>query len=147
MWPEILKGEDASVQSDVFSLGVVLYQMLTGYMPFHSKKKPVRVVKQADAIPEAVSRILPGIPRELDDLIFKAIARDRTLRYASAQHFAADLQAIVSAGALSQEAVKPSRPPRPHPSRRTPPERIRDLVSRVRRTTRPPDGGEAGPNS
>ncbi len=147
MAPEILQGVDASVQSDVFSLGVVLYQMLTGYMPFHSKKKPVRVVKQADAIPEAVSRILPGIPRELDDVIFKAIARDRTLRYASAHHFAADLEAIVNAGTLSGEAVRPKRPPRPHPSRRTPPERIRDLVSRVRRTPSKPSGGEAGPNS
>lgn len=147
MAPEILHGEDASVQSDVFSLGVVLYQMLTGYMPFHTKK-PGKVVKQAgDAIPEPVSRILPGIPRELDEAIAKAIARDRAVRYASAQHFGADLQAIVNAGTLSREALKPSRPPRPHPSRRTPPERIRDLVSRVRRTPRAPSGGGAERNT
>ena len=137
MAPEIIQGEDASAQSDVFSLGVVLYQMLTGYMPF-KPKKPAKVIKPASEIAlEPVGRILSGIPRELDSAIEKALARDRALRYATAQQFANDLEEVLNAGALSHEAPTGTRPPRPHGSKR-PSDRIRDMVSRVRRTPRRP---------
>ncbi|HEU4928817.1 MAG TPA: serine/threonine-protein kinase [Candidatus Krumholzibacteria bacterium] len=140
MAPEIIQGEDASAQSDVFSLGVVLYQMLTGYMPFQSKK-PARVVKQSDAVLEPVGRLLAAIPRELDSAIARALARDRAVRYATAQEFADDLEAVLNAGVLSDEPVKASRPPRPYAPKR-PSERIRHMMSRVRRTPRPPSSGD-----
>ena len=139
MAPEIVEGEDASAQSDVFSLGVVLYQMLTGYMPFQAKK-PARVMKQSEAVLEPVGRLLAGIPRELDAVIARALAKDRAVRYATAQEFANDLDAIAAAGALSNHPVRAARPPRPYAAKR-PSDRIREMMSRVRRTPRPTVGG------
>ena len=131
MAPEIIDGEDATAQSDVFGLGVVLYQMLTGFMPFQTKR-PVRIVTPPrQLVPEAAGRIVAGIPRELDHAIAKALARDRAERYSGAQQFADDLERIVNADYLSREPVRASRPPRPRVLRRTP-QRIRRLVTRVR---------------
>ncbi len=71
--PEILRGEPATVASDVYSLGVVLYELLAGRRPFEaSKTNPaglLQAVTQRDPPP-------PGVDRDLDSITLKALARD-----------------------------------------------------------------------
>lgn len=125
MAPEIVRGDDASVQSDVFSLGVVLYQMLTGYVPFPSEK-PSEVVRAATHMdPEPPSRLVRGLTKDVDRAIETALARDLTQRYHDAQRLADDLEAILRDGELSRYPREASRLPRPRGSGRG----IRRIIS------------------
>jgi serine/threonine protein kinase/tetratricopeptide (TPR) repeat protein len=108
--PELLRGKRATVQSDLFSLGVVLYELLTGYMPFHGEQL---VEDTLNGRAEPPSRIVPGLPRELDKIVDRALDRDMRRRYASAEQLAHDLQAVSESGQLSAAASSPARPPRP----------------------------------
>jgi serine/threonine protein kinase len=130
MAPEIIMGEDATAQSDVFSLGVVLYQMVTGYVPFRSDKPSdfIRATRELD--PEPPSRLVRGVTKELDRVIETALARDLTHRYASAHRFADDLEAIIRDGSLPRYPRGAARPPRPRNPRRKL-ARVIDLVARL----------------
>ena len=129
MAPEVIVGEDATAQSDVYSLGVVLYQMLTGYLPFQSDK-PSEVIKGTREFnPEPASKLVRGVPKALDRVMATALARDLAQRYASAQKFADDLEAVLRDGSLSRYPREASRSPRPRKSGGMS-ARIRDRVLR-----------------
>ena len=94
MAPECLHGT-ADVRSDVYGLGATLYELLTLAAPFDGES-PAQIMKQiADSEPIAPRRINPNIPRDLETIVLKAMAREPGRRYASARILAEDLQAFL----------------------------------------------------
>ncbi len=94
MPPEQLAGEDLDRTVDVYAAGVVLWEMLTGRRLFDGPNEVAISLKvRCDEVP-APSSIVPGIPKELDELVLKAISRDRSQRFATAQDMAAKLEDV-----------------------------------------------------
>ncbi len=96
MAPEQLSGEGVDGRSDLFSLGVILYAMVTGHSPFQGNSATTVCFKVANREPIAASMLELNLPRELDAVIGRAMAKDPEQRYQSGAEFAADLQALQS---------------------------------------------------
>jgi eukaryotic-like serine/threonine-protein kinase len=110
MSPEQVRSEQVDACSDLFSFGVVLYEMATGQRAFSGKTEAVVRVAIAQQAPAPVHELNPALPLELEPIINKALEMDRALRYQSAAEMRADL-----------EAVKRRREPVPLPSFLQPP--------------------------
>lgn len=95
MSPEQVTGAPLDQRTDVFSLGVVLYELLTGRPPFQADSVQGIMFQALNSQPVPPSRINPAIPRILDFVVAKAIAKDANFRYATAAAFAADLRASI----------------------------------------------------
>jgi serine/threonine protein kinase/tetratricopeptide (TPR) repeat protein len=92
--PECLTG-DSGPASDVYGLGATLYELLTLEPPY-PPDPPARLIKQvAETTPISPRRLNPGIPRDLETIVLKAMAREPRHRYASARDLARDLQAFL----------------------------------------------------
>ncbi len=85
MSPEQARGEVLDSRSDLFSLGVVLYEMSTRHIPFPGATSALVFVQLLNHQPESVRNWNEAIPRELDRIIFKLMAKERTQRYQTAQ--------------------------------------------------------------
>src|SRR6266849_2174548 len=116
--PEQAKGAPVDQTSDHYSVGVVLYELLTGVVPF-SGDTPVEIaMKHLSAVPEAPSAQRAEIPRDLDLVIMRALAKEPSDRYQSAEEMDADLERVQRGAAVSpatEEAATAiiSRPPAP----------------------------------
>ncbi len=90
--PEQLRGEPADPRTDLYSLGIVGFELLTGHLPF-SGETPLAVARRhlTDRVPRP-SRLVPGLPPGLDGFILSATERDRELRPASAAEMRRDLE-------------------------------------------------------
>ena len=89
--PELARGESATVQSDIYSLGIVFYEMLTGDVPFRGDTAVQIALKHMhDEIP-SVRAFNPDLPQAVENIIIKATAKDKSLRYASADDMYDDL--------------------------------------------------------
>src|SRR5262249_44818756 len=97
MAPEQIRGHSLDARADLYACGVVMFELLTGHKPFHSEKDdPIEVCRMhlSDPIPRLAAK-LPGVEfGELDAVVGQALAKDRDDRYASAQDFAAALDAV-----------------------------------------------------
>jgi beta-lactam-binding protein with PASTA domain/predicted Ser/Thr protein kinase len=90
--PEQAQGYTVSSASDLYSIGVILYELLTGVVPFEGETAVAIAFKQVSATPRAPSELQPGIPASLDAVVLRALAKDPVERYADADELIAALQ-------------------------------------------------------
>jgi serine/threonine protein kinase len=95
MSPEQVKGHPLNQQTDLYSLGVVLYQLLTGRLPYRAKNAAGLIYKIVNQDPLPPSSIRPGVPKQLDAIVMKALAKDLYNRYRSGGEFGQDLSNVI----------------------------------------------------
>ncbi|HWD11582.1 MAG TPA: Stk1 family PASTA domain-containing Ser/Thr kinase [Solirubrobacteraceae bacterium] len=90
--PEQAQGYPVSAASDLYSIGVILYELLTGVVPFEGETAVAIAFKQVAAVPRAPSELNRALPPSLDAVVMRALAKDPAERYASADELIAALQ-------------------------------------------------------
>src|SRR4051794_2497954 len=91
--PEQAAGEEATPLSDIYSLGIVLFEMLTGRRPFEGSSPAAVAVRRLHEDPPEPSMLEPGLPPGIDPIVLRALARAPSDRYPSARNFAQSLDA------------------------------------------------------
>lgn len=93
MSPEQSRGEEVDHRTDIWSLGVIFYEMLSGTLPFRGTHEAAVIYSIVSDEPLAPSKLNPLVPQTFDKCVLKCLQKDRELRYASATEFMADLLA------------------------------------------------------
>jgi hypothetical protein len=114
MSPEQVKGVPVDPRSDLYSLGVSLYEMVTGQLPFRGTSNYSLMSAHLEQVPAPPIVIRPGVPQALNDIILMALAKDPNARFQTAEAFRNAL-ASVQAGAVPASATRAAVPMAPPP--------------------------------
>ncbi len=109
MSPEQLEGEPVDKRSDLFSLGAILYHMVTGFGPFQGNSATTVCFKVANRDPLRATAFDPELPPELDSVIARAMAKDPAQRYQRGLEFALDLRELRERGQTISKVPTPRR--------------------------------------
>jgi eukaryotic-like serine/threonine-protein kinase len=101
--PEQARGTQVDQTSDLYSLGIVLYEMLTGQVPFTGDTPVEIAMKHLSATPPPLRAKRPDIPESLEMVVMRALAKDPAQRYQSAEEMDADLERVARGLAVSRE--------------------------------------------
>src|SRR6184192_4315136 len=99
--PEQARPSDVDERSDLYSLGIVLYELLTGTVPFNGDTPVEIAMKHLSTVPELPSTKRPEIPRDLDLIVMRSLAKDPDDRYQNAEEMDADLERFLRGAAVS----------------------------------------------
>jgi predicted Ser/Thr protein kinase len=111
MAPEQASGTEVDARADLYSLGVVAYELCTGRVPFISDSTPALIHDQVYTLPPVPSQVNSRVTESIDTILLKALAKDPAQRYQTGQEFAADLKTAIAQATgeyltvLYQEAV------------------------------------------
>jgi eukaryotic-like serine/threonine-protein kinase len=112
MSPEQVRAKELDSRSDLFSFGVVLYEMATGILPFRGESSGVIFKSILDAAPVLPTRLIPDLSADLERIVSKCLEKDRNMRYQHASDLEADLQRLkrdtVSGSIAAVAADEPS---------------------------------------
>jgi serine/threonine-protein kinase len=110
MSPEQISGRKVDIRSDIFSLGAVFYELVTGVKPFEAENTTTLIYKivQTDPIPPNIVNV--NIPQSVARVIFRAMAKDPSQRYQKPAEMLKDVKALASAAPTDSEAVIASQP-------------------------------------
>ncbi len=110
MSPEQVDGKEADQRADIYSLGIILYEMVTGRVPFEGDTAFSIGVKQKSEVPQPPKEINEQIPDDLNNVILKCMEKDKEKRYQSVEELQSELKRIEK-GVPTTERVVPDRKP------------------------------------
>lgn len=116
MSPEQARGEEVDHRTDIFSLGVLIYEMVTGQLPFKGDYEQVVIYSILNEEPEPITRLQAGVPPKLEQIVNKAMTKNSANRYQHLEQMLSSLRSLkreTNFDALNRRATKSARRKRP----------------------------------